>query len=261
MARGRFISNAIISDKKINQLSDDTSRLAFTWLITTADAEGRTHGDPAMVRSLLFPRRVDVTVEQVEVYISEWEALGLIRWYDANGDTWIDFPNFEKYQIGLRKEREPSSQIPPQSSGADHKQMPEVIRQSSGNLPAQIKLIEVNSKLSESNDNGAGKPHIDLTDTQQKVLSSFGAKRFKNEIQRNAVLAWSQYPSVSVEEAITWAATKGFSLGQAIENITRALPNWNKPKQNGNGNGQHVESKVEAAIRMNAERRAANGNA
>lgn len=28
-----------------------------------------------------------------------------------------------------------------------------------------------------------------------------------------------------------------------------------------NGNGQHIESKVEAAIRMNAERRAANGNA
>lgn len=150
MARGRFISNGVISDKKINELQDDTSRLAFTWLITTADAEGRTHGDPAMVRSILFPRRVDVTVERMEAYISEWAACGLIRWYESNDDLWIDFPNFEKHQTGLRKEREPASQIPPHIDGTEHKAVTEVIRQTSGKHPTQIKLREVNDKLKES---------------------------------------------------------------------------------------------------------------
>jgi hypothetical protein len=117
MARGRFISNAITSDKKINDLSDDTSRLAFTWLVTFADCEGRTHGDPAMVRSLLFPRRSDVTNERMEAYIAEWQAAGLIRVYASNGDLWIDFPNFSKHQTGLRKDHEAASTIPPFEDG------------------------------------------------------------------------------------------------------------------------------------------------
>jgi hypothetical protein len=117
MARGRFITNGITSDKKINDLSDDTSRLAFTWLITFADCEGRTHGDPAMVRSLLFPRRSDVTNERMEAYIAEWQAAGLVRVYASNGDMWIDFPNFNKHQTGLRKDHEAASTIPPFEDG------------------------------------------------------------------------------------------------------------------------------------------------
>jgi len=65
MARGRMINNTICRDKKLNDLSSDTSRLAFTWLVTHADREGRVHGDPAIVRSLVFPRRADVLVEDV----------------------------------------------------------------------------------------------------------------------------------------------------------------------------------------------------
>jgi hypothetical protein len=132
MARGRFVSNAIMSDKKINGLSNDTSRLAFTWLITEADCEGRVHGDPAMVRSLLFPRRTDITVEQIESYINEWHQAEIVKWYRANGDLWIWFPSFDKYQIGLRKEREPDSQIPPFEDG-------EIMPMIDGKHPANIR--------------------------------------------------------------------------------------------------------------------------
>jgi hypothetical protein len=133
MARGRFITNEITKDKRINDLSNDKSRLAFTWLITFADSEGRTHGDPALVRSMLFPRRTDVTVEQIEACIREWADAGLIVWYEAEGDQWIYFPNFEKHQVGLRKDREPASAIPappeipepPQTSEPDPGQGPE----------------------------------------------------------------------------------------------------------------------------------------
>src|SRR3972149_12340481 len=72
MAKGRIIISEITRDKKINELSSDTSRLAFTWLITFADSEGRTYGDPALVRSMLFPRRDDLSTEQMQVLIQEW---------------------------------------------------------------------------------------------------------------------------------------------------------------------------------------------
>jgi hypothetical protein len=112
MAKGRIIISAITMDKRINDLSDDTSRLAFTWLITFADREGRTHGDPALVRSLLFPRRSDVTVKRMEQYIEEWASLGLIIWYEAAGDRWIYFPAFSRHQAGFDQRHEAPSTIP-----------------------------------------------------------------------------------------------------------------------------------------------------
>lgn len=134
MARGRIIANEITRDVKINKLSDDTSRLAFTWLVTFADKEGRTHGDPAIVRSMVFPRRDDVSVAQMETYIREWENLGLIVWYFANEDYWISFPRFDKNQPGLRKEREPDSIIPPPNGDC----LPDDSRKDDGNIPDNI---------------------------------------------------------------------------------------------------------------------------
>ena len=112
MARGRMITNEIARDKKINELSCDTSRLAFTWLITFADVEGRTYGDPVLVKNMLFPRRDDITTEQMIAYISEWAEAGLIIWYETRGDKWILFPNFRRHQPNLRVDREPASIIP-----------------------------------------------------------------------------------------------------------------------------------------------------
>lgn len=122
MARGRFIVNEITKDKRINQLSDDTSRLAFTWLITFADCEGRTMGDPAIVRSLLFPRRDDVGIERMRGYIQEWHDAGLIIWYEAKGDLFIFFPAFDRHNAGIRKDREAASNIP----------APELVQSNSG---------------------------------------------------------------------------------------------------------------------------------
>jgi hypothetical protein len=112
MARGRMINSKITRNKAINDLSDDTCRLAFTWLVTFADVEGRTNGDPALVRSLVFPRRTDVTVDQMAGYIREWHAAGLVTWYEAEGDMWIEFPGFDDNQRGLDRRKEQPSDIP-----------------------------------------------------------------------------------------------------------------------------------------------------
>ncbi len=112
MARGRMIVNEITRDKRIHDLSNDTSRLAFTWLVTFTDQKGRVFGDPALIRSTLFPRRDDMTIEQITDYIEEWHAAGLIVWYEAGGDRWIFFPAFKRHQVGFDKRHEPDSVRP-----------------------------------------------------------------------------------------------------------------------------------------------------
>jgi hypothetical protein len=144
MARGRVISKEITADKKINDLGSDTSRLAFTWLITFADAEGRTYGDPAMVRSMVFPRRDDISIEEMETYIREWKNAGLVDWYEAEGDLWISFPHFGDHQVGVRADREAPSHVPPKPIDT-----PELVRSDAGATPEENGLIKLN--LTESN--------------------------------------------------------------------------------------------------------------
>jgi hypothetical protein len=145
-----MIANAITADKRINDLSSDTCRLAFTWLVTYADCEGRTYGDPAMVRSLLFPRRDDVTTAMVEGFIGEWEQSGLVVWYAANGDKWIWFTGFEKNQAGLRKDHEAASVIPAPPPPSDTPATSE-LRSNAVVTPPQLNRIEIELNRSEVN--------------------------------------------------------------------------------------------------------------
>ena len=146
MAKGRMINNKITGDKRINDLSDDTNRLAFTWLVTFADIEGRTYGDPAMVRSLLFPRRDDVTIERMTKYLQEWHEQGLVIWYEADGDKWIQFSGFKKNQY-LRPDREPASEIPEPTTGS----LPDNCRSNDDTLTDEIPVKLKEIKRIESN--------------------------------------------------------------------------------------------------------------
>lgn len=111
MARGRFISNAIITDRQVHELSSDTCRLAYTWLITLADREGRVIGEPDLLLAQLFPRRLgEITSDDVEGFIREWVNAGFVIWYEGkDGDYVLQLVNFEKHQTGLRKDRETPS--------------------------------------------------------------------------------------------------------------------------------------------------------
>lgn len=123
-----------MSDKAVNDLSCDTSRLAFTWLLTFADVEGRVFGDPALVASMLFPRRRDVTAAKMERFISEWAAGGLVNVYEVTGDRFMEFPSFSKHQIGLRHDRESPSTIPPNPNALETEQR----RSSAGVEPESV---------------------------------------------------------------------------------------------------------------------------
>ncbi len=133
MARGRFISNDIIADRGINELSSDTCRLAYVYLITLADCEGRIIGDPVYLASTLFPRRREVTPDMVRGFIEEWVESGFIVWYETpSGEEAIQLINWEKHQKGLRKDREAPTNFP---------------------SPNECNVIQVKGKLKEYNVN------------------------------------------------------------------------------------------------------------
>jgi hypothetical protein len=119
LAVGRMINKKISLNKVLHNLSSDTSRLAFTWTIPHCDRDGRVHGDPSLLKKIVFPRRDDITTEQMEQFIIEWAEAKLIYWYESNGDKWIQFPKFRENQPGLRYEREAASCIPPPEKGVN----------------------------------------------------------------------------------------------------------------------------------------------
>lgn len=131
MPRGRFISREISLDEKVNALSDDTARLLFTWLIPHLDCEGRLHGDPITVKSIVFPRR-KISVLKIDKYLNEIAKLGLILRYSVDGNAYLLAPHFEKHQLGLQKSKEAQSQIPPPP--------PELLQSNSRITPPQVKV-------------------------------------------------------------------------------------------------------------------------
>ena len=113
MAKGRFLSKQITIDKKVNDLKDPWSMLGFTWMIPHADCEGRLYGDPAVLKSFIFPRQNgNISAEYMEELAISWQNAGLIIYYEDENDRYIQLINFEKHQSGLRKDREPESTIP-----------------------------------------------------------------------------------------------------------------------------------------------------
>jgi len=144
MARGRMLNKKICRDLDVHNLSDDTCRLLFSWLIAHLDKEGRTYGDPTIVKSNVFPRRTDLSIETIENYIIELDYACLIFRYENNGDLYIWFPGFDENQVGLRKDREPDSEIPPPTN----EQLAEFYRRDDGNHPDNIRQT---SGLKEGN--------------------------------------------------------------------------------------------------------------
>ena len=174
MARGRFISSSIITDRQIHELSSDTCRLAYTWLITLADREGRVIGEPDLLLAQLFPRRLgDIKPETIEGYIREWVRAGFVIWYvGGDGDKVLQLVNFEKHQVGLRKERE-------QESAFDD---PDDCRTFDGETPDQIpvKLIKdnLNNKNKRSQGNRAGSSQLSGSSSKKPKFKTPADKAF-----------------------------------------------------------------------------------
>lgn len=102
-------------------------------------------------------------------------------------------------------------------------------------VPTSI-LIKKQYKKSGAIAPDAATSQPDYTDWQREFLSTFGAHRFRNNIQAHTVREWpDKYTLDVLRSGLKWAANAGMGLGQAVSALDRALPNWGKPKPGGNG--------------------------
>ena len=181
MPRGRFLNKEICIDKTVNELSSFECMLAFTWLIPHLDKEGRTYGDPAIVRSMVFPRRSDISIEKMQSFLKEWHDAGLIVWYEVRGDMYIWFPNFDKHQRGLDKSREADSVIP----------APDQLATNSGvtpdQLPVKVKVKLIKGEVNDK-DEDAPTPYSQLSKTFTEVSEipelTGGKQKYGNAIKK-----------------------------------------------------------------------------
>jgi hypothetical protein len=113
MAEKRMLSKVISISEKVNiELQDTFHMLLYTWMIPHTDDFGRLAGSPAKVKALVIPM-LEKTKKDVEEALSCLHDVGLINWYEIDGDRFIQMKDFEQHQSGLHKRTKSKFPEPP----------------------------------------------------------------------------------------------------------------------------------------------------
>ena len=130
MARGRMINNSLsYSDKFNSGLKSDKSRLLYILMYTHCDKEGRLSADVDEIKYKIVPR-LRYSLDKIKEILQELHDIRLIVLYEVKGKPYMEFIDFEKNQIGLRKDREGKTKIPA---------YPDQLRTNSGLTPPERK--------------------------------------------------------------------------------------------------------------------------
>lgn len=143
MAKGRFVSKEIATDRELNVLCSFEADYLFQRCIPHLDVEGRMEGFADVVKATAVPLRGELSVDMVRACLAELQEHDLICWYDVENRRYLEFPGFEVHQKGLRKDREADSKCPPcKSSNA-------IAVEYSGPTPEELRMRSAQEKLSE----------------------------------------------------------------------------------------------------------------
>lgn len=134
MARGRMLQNRISKSHKMAALSNDTVRLLYTWLLSHLDVNGNFYADPVMVNNLVFTR-LGHPVNKIAAALDELSEIGLIVRYSVNGETYLNYPDFQEKQPKLNPAKEGEPDIPILTQ--------ELLSTTASVTPAQDKIREV----------------------------------------------------------------------------------------------------------------------
>jgi DNA replication protein DnaD len=117
MARKRFVTSEISTNRKIAKLAEKNPVAAalWPWFITAFDDWGRMNADPIEVKLTVFPA-FPYTSDDIETFIKLYHEFGIAYHYEVDGkpylavnpDTWL------KYQTYIRKDKleKQNSKIP-----------------------------------------------------------------------------------------------------------------------------------------------------
>lgn len=138
MAKGRMLQNRVSKSQKLASLSNDTVRLLYTWMLSHLDINGSFYADPVMVNNLVFTR-LGHSIKTISAALDELVEKGLIIRFQDEGESYLNYPDFQEKQPKLYPEREGEPDIP--------KITPESLLNNSGVTRTQIKLKQ--SKVKE----------------------------------------------------------------------------------------------------------------
>lgn len=162
MARGRMISRSISTNGQLKRVSLEADFL-FGRMIPHLDRDGRTYGDPDVIKATACPLRAELTAEVVGACLSELAAAELIERYELDGEQYVAFPGFAAHQGGFHYDREAESRIPPpDTEGA--------VRTNSGLTPDEVRLIEVKSNKAKGRGRTPASPETDAVGGQIRVV-------------------------------------------------------------------------------------------
>ncbi len=117
MARKRFVSSEISTDKKIAMLAEEnpTVALMWPWFTTAFDDWGRMGADPFEVKLTLFPA-FPFTSKDIEEAIRKFDEYDLAYLYEVDGKQYLSInPNkWYKYQtyISSKRQQQDNSKYP-----------------------------------------------------------------------------------------------------------------------------------------------------
>ena len=95
----------------MNALPDFLFRV-WAYLITYVDDYGRGSADPQLLKGFVFPRRKEITEEQIREALRALAGRGLIRLYETEGEPYFCFPRWDAHQqIRAKKSRFPAPDI------------------------------------------------------------------------------------------------------------------------------------------------------
>ena len=116
----RIIKDSIRTSKSVNALTDFQFRL-WLYLITYVDDYGRGSADAEILKGFVFPRRKSVTEAQIQRGLDDLATTGMIRLYEADGEPYFCFPNWDKHQrIQTKRSKFPD----PTESTVIHRESP-----------------------------------------------------------------------------------------------------------------------------------------
>lgn len=99
-----MLSGSISESVQVASLPDDTTRLIFTWLLAHADAAGRYSAHPQIVAGKVLTL-LSHTAETIAKALAALHVAGLIRLYEAEGQSYLVFLGWERHQK-IRHDRE-----------------------------------------------------------------------------------------------------------------------------------------------------------
>lgn len=198
MPQGRIVLKSISESKKMASLKTDGARLLYTWLITHLDVNGCFSADPDVVNGKVLTR-LGKSKKTIISYLDDLESTGLIIIYEANGDKFLNVPDFVEKQPNLQPKKEGKPTIP----------QPTPDQLQSNSTTSKVKESKVKeSKVKSPTPKKQYLDHVFLSDDEhaklvkrfggketeiwiEKLDSGIGSKGYKYKSHYKTIISWS----------------------------------------------------------------------